>query len=135
MPSHPRGVQFPKDLFPEIVVLHNHATPYRDPKTGREAPFITIGPLSRDTLFQGIAGDLELYTTEEVITLRNAGIFKSSSGTSQSLSKLPSLTSLGQIQSAPALPSQLLIVPRSNQTHHPRSESIKALQRVTSIQF
>ena len=55
-------------------------------------------------LFLGVAGDLELYTTEEVITLRNAGIFKSSSGASQSLSKLPSLTSLGQIQSAPTTP-------------------------------
>ena len=83
----PRGMQFPKDLFPEIVVLRNHATPYHDPKTGKEAPFITIGPFSRrDMLFLGITGDLELYTTEEVITLRNAGIFKSSSGASQSLS-------------------------------------------------
>ena len=45
---------------------------------------MTIGPFaSRDMLFCGIAGDLELYTTEEVITLRNAGIFKSSSSTSQ----------------------------------------------------
>ena len=99
----PRGMQFPKDLFPEIVVLHNHATPYRDPITGKEAPFMTVGPFTRrDTLFQGVAGDLELYTTEEVITLRNMGIFKSSSGASQSLPKLPSLTTLGQIQSAPA---------------------------------
>ena len=37
----PRGVQFHKDLFPEIVVLHNHAAPYCDPKTGKEAPFVT----------------------------------------------------------------------------------------------
>ena len=65
----PRGMQFPKDLFPEIVVLHKHAAPYCDPKTGKEAPFITVGPFSRrDMLFPGIAGDLELYTTEEVIT-------------------------------------------------------------------
>ena len=132
----PRGMQFPKDLFPEIVVLHNHATPYRDPKTGKEAPFVTIGPFSRrDMLFQGVARDLELYTAEEVITLRSMGIFKSSSGVSQSLPRLPSLASLSQIQSALPVPSQFLIVPRSNQTHHPRSESIKALQRVTSIQF
>ena len=69
---NPRGVQFCKDLFPEIVVLHNHATPYHDPITGKEAPFITIGPFSRrDMLSWGIARDLELYTTEEVITLRN----------------------------------------------------------------
>ena len=94
----PRGMQFPQDLFPEIVVPCNHATPYCDSKTGKEAPFITIGPFSRrDMLFQGIAGDLELYTAEEVITLRNVGIFKSSLSVSQSLPKLPSLTSLGQI--------------------------------------
>ena len=68
----PRGVQFPKDLFPEIVILCNHAAPYRDPITGKEAPFMTIGPFARrDTLFWGVARDLELYTTEEVITLRN----------------------------------------------------------------
>ena len=62
----PRGVQFPKDLFPEIVVLHNHAAPYCDPKTGKEAPFMTIGPFTRrDTLFRGVAGDLELYTLKK----------------------------------------------------------------------
>ena len=73
-------MQFPKDLFLEIVILHNHAELYHDPKTGKEAPFMTVGPFaSRDTLFCSIAGDLELYTAEEVITLRNAGIFKSSS--------------------------------------------------------
>ena len=82
----PRGVQFPKDLFPEIVILHNQAEPYHDAKTGKEAPFITVGPFaSRDTLFCGVAGDLELYTAEEVITLRNVGVFKSSSSVSQSL--------------------------------------------------
>ena len=124
----PRGMQFPKDLFPEIVVLHNHAAPYHDPKTGKEASFVTIGPFSRrDTLFLGVAGDLELYTTEEVITLRNAGIFKSSSGASQSLSKLPSLTSLGQKQSTCATPKA---TPRS-----PKVEIIKVLQRVISVQF
>ena len=101
----PRGMQFPKDLFPEIVILHNHAAPYRDPKTGKEAPFMTVGPFTRrDMPFQGIAGDLELYTTEEVITLRNGGIFKSSSSVSQSLRRLPSLTSLGQALSSPASP-------------------------------
>ena len=59
----PRGMQFPKDLFPEIVILCNHAEPYRDPKTGKEAPFVTVGPFARrDMLFCGIARDLELYT-------------------------------------------------------------------------
>ena len=101
----PRGVQFPKDLFPEIVIPHNHAAPYSDSITGKGAPFITVGPFARrDTLFQDIAGDLELYITEEVITLRNAGIFKSSSSASQSLPRLPSLTSLGQTLSSPASP-------------------------------
>ena len=96
----PRGMQFPEDLYPVIVILCNHAAPYHDPKTGKEAPFVTIGPFTRrDTLFLGIAGDLDLYTTEEVITLRNTGIFKSSSDASQPLSKLPSVASLGQIQS------------------------------------
>ena len=39
---------------------------------------MTVGPfVRRDMLFWGIAGDLELYTTEEVITLRNVGEFKS----------------------------------------------------------
>ena len=79
----PRGVQFPPDLFPQIVIPCNHVTPYCVPKTGEEAPFITVGPFaSKDTLFHSVARDLELCTTEEVITLRNVGIFKSS-GTSQ----------------------------------------------------
>ena len=105
----PRGVQFPEDLYPEIVISRNHAEQYHDPKTGKEAPFMTIGPFaSRDMLFCGVAGDLELYTTEEVITLRNAGIFKSSSSTSQP--KLPSLAFLGQALSSPSSPK---VAPRS----------------------
>ena len=31
----PRGVHFLPDLFPQIVVPHDHAAPYRDPRTGR----------------------------------------------------------------------------------------------------
>ena len=101
----PRGMQFPKDLFPEIVVLCYYAAPYHDPKTGKKAPFMTIGPFARrDMLFQDIAGYLELCTTEEVITLRNMGIFKSSSSASQLLPKLPSIASLGQTLSSPASP-------------------------------
>ena len=101
----PRGMQFPKVLFPEIVILHNHAVPYHDPKIGKEAPLITIGPFAkRDMLFWDTAGDLELYTTEEVIALRNGGVFKSSSSVSKSLPKLPSLTSLGQVLSSPISP-------------------------------
>ena len=102
----PRGMQFTKELFPEIVVLRNHAAPYCDPKTGKEAPFITMGPFSsKDTLFPGvIARDLELYTTEEVMSLRSTGILKSPSGASLSLYKLSLFTSLAQIQSAPTTP-------------------------------
>ena len=106
-PSHSwRCMQFTKDLFPEIAIPQNHVAPYHDPKTGKEAPFITMGPFSKkDMLFQGMCtGDLELYTTEEVVTLRSSGIMKSSSGASLSLSKLPLFASLGQIQSAPSTP-------------------------------
>ena len=109
----PRGVQFPKDLFPEIVIPHNHTTPYHDLVSGKETPFITIGPFSRRyTLFQGVARDLELYTAEEVITLRNVGIFRSSSGASKSLPRLPSLTSLGQIQSSSTSPKATPLSPK-----------------------
>ena len=41
----PRGVQFGTKLFPEIVILRNHVTPYPDPTTGQEAPFMTVGAL------------------------------------------------------------------------------------------
>ena len=99
----PRGMQFSPDLF-QIVVPCNHVTLYHDPKTGEEAPFVTIGPFtSKDMPFCSIARDLELYTTEEVIILRNPGIFKSSS-TSQSSPKLPSVTPLGQALSSPQIP-------------------------------
>ena len=99
-----RGMQFPPDLFPQIVILRNHVTPYCDPKTGEDAPFITVGPFaSRDMLFHGTTGDLELYTTEEVITLKNVGIFKYTS-TIKSSPKLPSLASLGQVLSSPTVP-------------------------------
>ena len=66
---------------------------------------MTVGPFAKkDMLFQGVTGDLELYTAEEAITLRNVGRFKSSSGTSQSLPKLPSLDSFGQTLSSPTSP-------------------------------
>ena len=90
----PRGVHFLPDLFPQILIPHNHATPYRDPQTGEDAPFVTVGPfVSMDTLFHGTARDLELYMAEEVIE---------SSNTSPSTPKLPSLTSLGQALPPPA---------------------------------
>ena len=99
----PRGVQFGKELFPEIVLLWNHAASYCDPNTGKEGPFVTVGPFSSmDILFLGVAGDLQLYTTKEVVHLRSLGVVKPSSAPSLSISTLSSLTSLAQIQPAPA---------------------------------
>ena len=70
-------MHFLPELFPQIIVTHNHVTPYRDPKTGEDAPLVTIGPFtSTDTLFHGAASNLKLYTAEEVIALRNVGIFQ-----------------------------------------------------------
>ena len=67
----PRGVQFAKDLFPVTSIPHNHTVPYHDPTTGEESPFKMVGLFAqKDMLFQGVARDLELCTTEEVITLK-----------------------------------------------------------------
>ena len=89
----PRGVHFLPDLFPQIIIPCNHVTSYRDPQMGEDAPFVTVGPfMSTDTLFYDSAGDLELYTSEEVVALRNPRVLKSSS-TGPSTPKLPSLTS------------------------------------------
>ena len=66
---------------------------------------MTVGPFaSRDMLFCGFTGDLELYTAEEDIILGNTGIFKSSSSASQTHPKLPSFTSLGQSLSSATSP-------------------------------
>ena len=63
----PRGVHFLPDLFPQIIVPRDHVAPYCDPWLGEEVPFVTVGPFaSTDTLFPGTAGDLELFTDEEV---------------------------------------------------------------------
>ena len=76
----PRGMQFSKELFPGIVVLQKNAASYCDPITGKETPFLTEGPFSTtDMLLSGITRDLELYTTEEVMSLRSTGISKFSS--------------------------------------------------------
>ena len=97
-------MQFGKELFPEIVVSQNHTAPYHDPNTGKEAPFITVGPFSNiDTLFPGVIRDLELYTTEEVMCLRSTDVVKPSSDASLSLSRLSLFTSLAQIQATPPL--------------------------------
>ena len=93
MPCQP-GIVTPGHNFRTLKVLvislapsHYHTQPmpnilmrgYLDPKTGEDAPFITIGHFaSKDTLFCSDARDLDLYTAEEAIALRNPGIFKSS---------------------------------------------------------
>ena len=66
----PRGLHFSSDLFPQIVIPRDHAAPYRDPRSGVEAPFFTVGPFtSMDTLFIGTVGDLDLFTDDEVYAL------------------------------------------------------------------
>ena len=40
----PRGVQFGPALFPEIVMLRNHASPPVNSVSWQEAPFWTVGP-------------------------------------------------------------------------------------------
>ena len=105
------------DLFPQIVVPHDHAAPYCDPWMAEDVPFVTIGPFaSTDTLFPGTAGDLELFTDEEVIALSNVGVLKSSI-TSMSTHKLPSLAS------------------RWNQTHLSGNETTEILQGATGILY
>ena len=43
----PRGVHFLPDLFPlDCCSSQSHATPYHDPKTGEDAPFVTVGPFT-----------------------------------------------------------------------------------------
>ena len=71
----PRGVLFGPGMFPEIVILCNHAGPLIDSTTWQEVLFWTIGPFwAIDTIFPGLSGDLELFTTEEVAKLKELGI-------------------------------------------------------------
>ena len=96
-------MQFGKELFPQIVVPWNQAAPYQDLHTGKEAPFITVGPFcSTDTLFLGVTGGFQLYTTEEVVRLRSTGIVRTSPAPCFPSSMLSSLASLPQIQPVPA---------------------------------
>ena len=39
-----RGVQFGPELFPDLVIPHNHAGPLVNSATWQEVPFWTIGP-------------------------------------------------------------------------------------------
>ena len=74
----PRGLHFSMDLFAQIVIPRNHAVPYCNSRTGLEAPFLAVGPFtSTDTLFPSTAGDLDLFTDEEVYALSHIGALKS----------------------------------------------------------
>ena len=51
------GVQFGPGLFPEIVILHNHAGPLINSTMWQEVLFQTIGPFRAiDTIFPGLPG-------------------------------------------------------------------------------
>ena len=80
----PRGTHFSNHLFPEIVVPWNHATPYIDPATGAEAPFISMGPFhASDPLFTGVVGDNHLHTMQQTPHLKTHRHPKSLSATGQ----------------------------------------------------
>ena len=99
----PRGAQFGKKLFPEIVILRNYTALYPDPTTGQEVPFMTVGPFcDSDPLFPGVARDWELYTTQEVMRLWSAGVLNPSLAPGFSISTLSSAP-LVQTQSGPVI--------------------------------
>ena len=71
----PRGVQFGPRLFPDLVMLRNHAAPLIDSSMHQEVPFQTVGPFrATDPVFPGLPGDLELFTVEEVAKLKELGV-------------------------------------------------------------
>ena len=132
----PRRVHFLPNLFPPILIPHNHVTPYRDPQTGEEAPFVTVGPfVSMDTLFHGTAGDLELYTAKEVIALRNAGVFKSSKTPVCLLLNYHHSLIWGRLCLPLQISNCLTTASRWNQTHLPGNETTEVLQGVTGALY
>ena len=73
----PRGVHFSEDLFPQIIVPHAHVEPFPDPQLGIVPPFFNVGPFaSTDTLFTGVAGDLDLFTNMEISGLVRVGFLE-----------------------------------------------------------
>ena len=71
----PRGMHFSPELFPDLVILHNHAAPLIDSITWQEVPFQTVGPFqAMDPIFPGLPGDLELFTVKEVAKLKELGV-------------------------------------------------------------
>ena len=72
----PRGMQFGPALFPEIVIPRQpRGSTFRSSHTWQEALFWTIGPFRAvDTIFPSFPGDLELFTAEEVVRLKELGV-------------------------------------------------------------
>ena len=69
----PRDMQFSSRLFLEIITPENHAAPYIDPTTRREAPFMSGPFCGPDPLFPSVARDWHLYTVQEVVCLKSIG--------------------------------------------------------------
>ena len=98
----PRGTQFRSKLYPEIVIPRNHGALYPDPTTGQEAPSMTEGPFcGSDLLFPGVARDWQLYTAQEVMHLRNAGVLNPFATPGFAISATSSSAFVAQMQSAP----------------------------------
>ena len=71
----PRGMHFGPELFPDLVMPHNHMAPLIDSITWQEVPFQMVGPFqAMDPIFPGLPGDLELFTAEEVTKLKELGV-------------------------------------------------------------
>ena len=82
----------------------------------------------------GTASDLELYTAEEVVALRNAKIFKSSN-TSQSTPKLLSLASLGWALPPPVDSKLPIHSPKVEPDSSTKKRDYKSSQRATGALY
>ena len=71
----PRGMHFGPELFPDLVMLRNHAAPLIDSITWQEVPLWMVGPFrAMDPIFPSLLGGLELFTAEEVAKLKELGV-------------------------------------------------------------
>ena len=71
----PRGMQFGPELFPDLVMLCNHAAHLIDSFMWQDFPFRMVGPFQvMDPIFPSVPGDLELFTVEEVAKLKEFGV-------------------------------------------------------------
>ena len=77
----PRGMHFDSELFPDLVIPHNHAGPLVNSATHQEVPFQTIGPFqATDPIFLGLPGDLELFMAKKVAKLKELGVLNPPNG-------------------------------------------------------